>query len=213
MYFLSDCCPLTCYCCHWLLSLWLLIVVVVVAAAAVLAVAVADVVAVYIVYAPLAAQFVDIFGQRQRVHEFLLKLDTHTVRHTHTHTVIHTHTVTLALWDARHMFGLKKYTWTFLNSSCRRRPFDARILTHAHTRTHLYVLQPCHCRPTPYPHAPLVPGPLLLSLMYLFCFLLLFLLSFYSRICVSNMCDIKPIPLLLPSPHSPHADCAVNYLS
>lgn len=96
MYFLSDCCPLTCYCCHWLLSLWLLLVVllvVVVAATAVAAaaavVAVADVVAVYIVYAP--------FGCAIRGYLWPATASARVpfeVRHSHTHTQSHAHTVT-----------------------------------------------------------------------------------------------------------------------
>lgn len=92
MYFLSDCCPLTCYCCHWLLSLWLLLVVVVVAAAtavaaAVVAVAVADVVAVYIVYAP--------FGCAIRGYLWPATASARVpfeVRHSHAHTDTHSHT-------------------------------------------------------------------------------------------------------------------------
>lgn len=87
-------------------------------------------------------------------------------------------------------------------------PFDARIFTHTHTHTHrhLYILPPSLVT-----H----PLPLLLSLMYLFCFLLflLFLLSFYSRICVSNMCDIKRLsPSSSSFPHFP-SRCLCSQLS
>lgn len=77
------------------------------------------------------------------------------------------------------------------------------IYTHAHTHTHIFI----------YSSPPLVthPLPLLLSLMYLFCFLL-FSLSFYSRICVSNMCDIKRLSPSSSFPHFP-SRCLCSQLS